>query len=108
MTNNIQKTPNPKIGMIIIVLIVLLSFLLPLAGIASRGNYNRYVNYIYLYVISSYTIIVLSIIVFRTKGLDVFQDHFSLWIIVITCFFRASLGGNNEMIYKGVLIFLGL
>jgi len=107
-TNNAQKKPSPKIGMAFIFLIILQSYLLPLIAVASGTDYNKYTNYAYLYTISSYTIVVLSIIIFHTNGLDVFQDHFSLWIIVLTCFFRASLGGYNEVTYKGVLIFLGL
>ena len=105
---NIKKYPNPKIGIVFIVLIILQFYLLPLISIAAHGDVNKYSNYIYLHTIFSYTIIVLSIIIFHGNGLDVFQDHFSLWIIVLTCFVRTSLGGQNEIIYKGVLIFLGL
>jgi hypothetical protein len=103
-----QKHSKSKTGIALIVLIILQSYLVPLIAIASGTDYNKYINYSYLYVISSYTTIVLSIIIFHDKGLDVFQDHFSLWIIVLTCFFRAGLGGDNEIIYKGMLIFLGL
>ncbi len=107
-TNNIQDKPSSKLGLVLIFLIILQSYLVPLISVASGTDYNKYTNYVYLYTISSYTIIVLSIIIFGDNGLEVFQDHFSLGTIALTCFFRASLGGNNEVIYKGILIFLGL
>jgi hypothetical protein len=106
--NNLKKLPNPKIGIMFIVLIIVQSYLVPLISIVSGKDVNKYTNYAYIYAISSYTIIVLSIIIFHGNGLDVFQDGFSLWLIVLTCFIRSSLGGQNEIIYKGVLGALGL
>jgi membrane protease YdiL (CAAX protease family) len=103
-----QEHPNSKIGMLIIVLIILQSYLVPLISIASGTDYSKYTNYLYFHTLCSYTIIVLSIMIFHENGLVVFQDHFSLWIIVLTCFFRASIGGDNEVIFKFFLVLLGL
>ncbi len=100
--------PGSKIGIVFIILIIMQFYLLPLAGLASGTDYNKYTNYMYLYTISSYTMIVLGIMIFHANGMELFSDHFTLWIIVLTCFFRASLGGSNEVIYRGILIFLGL
>jgi membrane protease YdiL (CAAX protease family) len=105
--SHLKTRVNPKLGFVFIVLIILFSSLVPLIGLASGPDYNKYTNLYYFYVISSYTIIVLSIIIFRSSDLEVFQDHFSLWTIVLSCFLRASLGGENEALYKGILIFIG-
>jgi hypothetical protein len=107
-TKSASEHSSSKIGIVFIILIILQSYLAPLISIASGTDYNKYVDYLYYHTIASYMIIVLSIIIFSDKGLDVFQDHFSLWIIVLTCFFRANLGGDNEIIYKSILIILGL
>jgi membrane protease YdiL (CAAX protease family) len=107
-TDNVKLIPNPRIGMIFAVIIIVHSYLIPFISLISGGDINKYTNYVYLSTLISYTIIVLSIIVFHGNGLEVFQDHFSLWIIVLTCFFRASLGGTNEIIYKYILILLGV
>lgn len=103
-----MKNLKSKLGTVIIFLIILQSYLSPLLSIASGTDNNKYIDLFYLYAIVSYTIIVFSITFFTPNDLGVFQDNFSLWIIVLTCFFRASLGGNNEIIYRGILIFLGL
>ena len=60
---NIVKHLNPKIGIVFILLIILQSYLLPLISTATHGDINKYANYVYLHIIISYTIIVLSIII---------------------------------------------
>lgn len=102
-----KRQIHPKLGVAIIILIILQSYLVPLISLVSGTQYSRYISYSYLYVISSYTIIVLSIIIFGNE-LKVFQDYFSLGIIVLTCFIRSGLGGEEELLYKGILMFLGL
>jgi membrane protease YdiL (CAAX protease family) len=99
---------NSKLSIAFIVLIILQSYIVPLIALVSGTDYDKYVNYSYLYAISSYMIIVGSILAFRGKGLEIFRDHFSLWTIILTCFLRANLGGTNELFYKGALILLGL
>jgi len=108
VANDSKKYINPKIGIVFIVLIILQFYLLPLTPLASGTDYNKYINYQSLYTISSYTIIVLSILIFRANGLDVFRDHFSLWAIVLACFLAAGLGREDDAIYKILLLFLGL
>lgn len=103
-----KKHVNPKMGIVFIILIILHSYIAPLISLVPESDYSKYTNYAYLSTISAYAIIVLSIIIFGTNDLYVFQDHFSLWTIVLTCFLRASLGGKNEAIYKLFLVFLGL
>jgi len=107
-TRHTPRSRDRTLGYAFIILIILQSYLVPLIAIAAGSDYNRYVDYSYIYVISSYALIVFSIVYFHDKGLDVFQDHFSLWTIILTCFFRVSLGGANEIYYKGALIFLGI
>ena len=104
----IKKNPNPKIAIVFIVIIILRSILLQFVSIASGGDVYKYNTYLYIDAITAYTIIVLSIVIFHGHGLDVFQDHISLWTIVFTCFIRSSLGVKNEIIYRGVFFFLGL
>ena len=106
--NSSKKQPSPRIGIMFIVLIILLAYSVPLVGFVSGSDYNKYIDLTYLYVVSSYIIIVLSIVVFHSSNLDIFQDHFSLWTIAFSCFLRASLGGEGELFYKGILAFLGV
>ncbi|MCI0610598.1 MAG: CPBP family intramembrane metalloprotease [Anaerolineae bacterium] len=103
-----KRYVNPKLGIVFIILIILQFYLLPLISLGSSGDYNKYINYQNLYTISSYSIIVLSILIFHINGLDVFRDHFSLWTIVLTCFLAAGLGREDTIVYKTLLIFLGL
>ena len=106
--NESQKHSYSKLGIAFIALIILQSYLVPLIAKVSGTDYSKYVNYVYFSTIISYAIIISSIIILSGNGINVFRDYFSLGIIVLTCFFRANLGGNNEFNYKGILIFLGL
>jgi len=106
-TKVINKQIFPRLSIVFIVLIILQSFLVPLIALISGVDYSKYITYSYFYIISSYTIIVLCIIIFG-NALEVFQDHFSLGIVVLTCFLRADLGGDKELLYRAILIFLGL
>jgi membrane protease YdiL (CAAX protease family) len=107
-STGVANRVSSKLSIALILLIILQSYFVPLISLISGTDYDKYVDYSYFYVLSSYTIIVGSILVFRDKGLEILQDHFSLWAIILTCFFRANLGGTNELFYKGLLIFLGL
>jgi Type II CAAX prenyl endopeptidase Rce1-like len=106
-TSTKSRNTYPRLSLVFIALIILQSFLVPLITLASGEDYSKYVTYQYFYVVSSYTIIVLSIIIFGNE-LEVFRDYFSLGTIIFTCFVRASLGGINESFYHGVLVVLGL
>lgn len=103
-----KKQANSKLGNLFIFLIILQSYFLPLIALAAGNDPNRYRDYVYLYLAISYTIIVLGIIIFHDKGLDVFQDHYSLWTIVVACFLAAVPGGENNAIYQIFLVLLGL
>ncbi len=103
-TNNAKKHLNPKMGIVLIVLIIL-QFYLSLFIFSAMGM--DYVNILYLQAIISYTMIVSSLIFFNPNALELFRDHFTLWTIVISCFLPIVFGGER-MIYKGILIILGV
>jgi hypothetical protein len=50
---------------------------------------------------------VLSLIFFNSNSLELFRDHFTLWTIVVSCFLPIVWGGDR-MIYKSILIILGV
>jgi hypothetical protein len=105
IVNNVKKS-GQVLGIVFSALVILQFCLAPLIPIVF--DINKYVNYPYFHATISYTTIVLSIIFFGNSGLEVFQDHFSLGIIALTCFLRVGLGGSNEIVYKGITAFLGL
>ena len=106
--NSIRKQTDPKLTNLFVFLIILQSYFLPLIALTVGSDLNRYRDYLYLYTTISYTIIVLGIIIFDDRGLDVLKDHYSLWIIVIACFLAAVVGGTNNAIYQIFLVLLGL
>lgn len=103
-----KKPINPRNGFLFVFFIVLLFYFVPILASAAGSDPARLTDYLYLYTTTAYTIIVLSIIIFHKKGLDVFQDHFSLWIIVFGCLSAASQGGVQDTVYKVFLVLLGL
>lgn len=103
-----KKHTNTNLGILFIGFIILQFYIVPLIGLAAGADLNNYTDYLYLYAIISYTMIVLCIIILHNKGLQVFQDHFSLWIIVFACFLAAGLGKEDDLIYRIFLILLGL
>lgn len=108
-TNNASKKyASSRIAIAFSILIILQFYLVPLIALAAGEDLNKYTNYLHIYTVISYTIIVLSIVIFHDNGLDTFQDHFSLWTIVIACFLAAGLGREDEAIYKVFLVLLGL
>jgi hypothetical protein len=102
------KSFTSKIITVLITIIILQSYLVPVISVASGSDYIKYTNYVFLYAVISYSIIVFSIIFFQADELEVFQDYFSLLLLIFTCFFRVSLGGQNEIIYRVILAGLGL
>jgi len=103
-----KKQTAPRIGAIFIFLIVLFFYFVPKLASAAGMDTSRFTDYLYLYTISSYTLIVLGVIIFQGKGLEVIQDHFSLWIIVLVCLLAASQGGKQDTVYKVFLVLLAL
>ena len=103
-TNNAKKYLNPKAGIALTVLIMLQFYLSAFIFSAMRVDF---INIIYLETISSYAIVVLSLIFFNSNSLELFRDHFTLWIIVVSCFLPIVWGGER-MVYKGILIILGV
>lgn len=112
MTNNnsnlSQTSTDPKIGFRFVFFIALLFYFAPLLALAAGSDSARFTDYLYLYTTIFYAIIVLCIIIFDGKGLDVFQDHFSLWTIVLGCFLAASRGGERDTVYRVFLVLLAL
>lgn len=106
--NKATKSPNPRLGIVFIVLVTLDSLITPLLSLLAGSDEAKYANYIYVHTIIAYTIIVISILIFHKYGLDVFQDHFSLWLIVFTCFFRPRTGGPGEHVFRAAMDILGL
>jgi hypothetical protein len=106
-SNLSQTSTNPKIGFRFIFFIVLLFYFVPLLASAAGTDSARFTDYLYLYTTVSYTVIVVSIIIFSERGLDVIQDHFSLWVIVLGCFLAAGQGSEHDTVYKIFLILLG-
>lgn len=106
--DTVKKYSNPKIGFVFIFLIIFQFCLIPFVSPGIQGDYNRYADYMYLYAICSYTMIVLGIVIFQAHGLELLSDHFSLWLIIFTCFARTRLGGSHELSYSLYLGFLGL
>lgn len=105
---SIKRPINPKIGIAFIGLIILQFYLLPLIPWVAGADINKYATYVYFYAMSSYTIIVLGIMIFRANGIELFQDHFTLWIIVLSCFLRSTFGGDYAEIHQYYMNFLGL
>ncbi len=91
-------------GIVLIILILVRFYIFPFFF----SNFDRDYNYWYLSTIIPYTIIVISILIYQSNGLSVLHDHFSLWMIVLGCFFSIGLGGENTAIYKICLILLGI
>ncbi|MCE9646581.1 MAG: CPBP family intramembrane metalloprotease [Chloroflexi bacterium] len=102
--NKIGYYSNSKTGIAIIILIMLqfcfLQFILLAVGMDS-------VDALYWETISSYIIIVSSVILFNSSVLEIFRDQFTLWIIVISCFLPIGYGGER-IIYKSILMILGI
>ena len=103
--NDTKKYLSPKVGIALIALIIFQSGFSQ--SIFSAMGVD-YVNFLYLDAISAYAIIVFSVIFFSPNVLEVFRDHFTLWIIVLGCFLPVAFEGENTMIYKGIFISLGL
>jgi len=102
--SDVKKYLNPKAGIVLAALIIL-QFYLSLFIFSAMGI--DYVTILYLETIISYTMVVLSLIFFNPNALELFRDHFTLWIIVVSCFLPIGLG-RERMIYKGILIILGV
>jgi hypothetical protein len=105
---SIASTKYKKKGYIFIFLIVLLFYATPLLASAAATDASEYTDYLYLYTVISYSIIVLGILLFHGIGLDVLRDHLSLWIIVAGCLLAASQGGKHDTLYKIFLVVLGV
>jgi hypothetical protein len=102
-----KKLINPKIGIAFSILILLQFYLVPLIEVASGKDLNRYASLMYIYAMSSYTIIVIGIMVFQVNGIKFFADHFTLWLIVLSCFLRSTYGGDLELFYQIYMFLLG-
>lgn len=103
-TNDTKKYLSPKVGIVLTVLIML-QFYLSVYVFSAMGV--SFINILYLDTISSYTMVVLSLIFFIPNALGVFRDHFTLWTIAVSCFLPIVFGGER-MIFKGILIILGV
>ena len=96
---------NPKFGYILFCLVVLNFY--STFFIYFIKDFESYRQYIYIYTMSSYTLIILGIVFFRLIEFHLFLDHFTLWLIVFSCFISPSLGGMDNF-YLNYIHFLGL
>jgi len=62
----------------------------------------------YFYAMSSYTVIVLGIMIMRSYKIGMFSDHFTLGIILVSLFLHPTLGGDYGLIYQTYMKFLGI
>lgn len=106
-SGNAKKYSSPKIGFRFVFFMVLLFYFVPLLAKAAGADSTKFSDYLYLYTTTFYTIIVLSIIIFHAKGLDIIRDHFSLWMIALGCFLAASQARQHDTVYKIFLAILG-
>jgi hypothetical protein len=95
--DNVKRYAKPKIGFVFIFLILLQSILVPLisANLPST-DFEKSADLSYFYIMSSYTLIVLGILIFQAHGIELLSDHFSLWLILLTCFLRFNLNGYMD------------
>lgn len=107
-TPNVAKNHlNSKMATLYIILITLQFYLLPLVSFLFGTDFSRYATYMHFYAMSSYTIIVIGIIVLHINGVVLFQDYFTLSIIVLSCFLRSTLKGDYELVHRIYMNFLG-
>jgi membrane protease YdiL (CAAX protease family) len=108
MTGNAIKRSNSRLGISIIAWIIVQYFVAPffVYKIFSPDN-SIYQSFTNIQLVLSYTIIVISIIIHGDNGLDVFQDYFSLGMIVLSCFLLASFGFWDQIIFKIPFVLLG-
>lgn len=105
LTGDVKKYLNPKVGIALIVLIV---FQYGFSGSFFSAIGMDYMHFLYLDAVSSYAMIVLSVVFFSPNALELFRDHFTLWIIVLSSFLPIIFGGENTIIYKAIFVILGL
>lgn len=103
-TLNRKTYSDPKTG-ILLIGVIIFQFYLSFFLFSAMGI--DYVTILYLETIISYTIIISSLIFFDPNTLGLFRDQFTLWTIVISCFLPSVFGGER-ILYKGILIILGI
>jgi hypothetical protein len=107
-SHHAKKHLYARIGVAFIVLITLQFYLLPLVPLVSGNDFSKYAAYTYIYVMISYTLIVAGIMIFHNNGVLLFSDLLTLMIILLSLFFRSSLGGDHELTYRAYLFVLGI
>ena len=107
-SHDAKKHLYARIGVAFIVLISLQFYLLPLVPLVSGNDFSKYAAYTYIYVMISYTLIVTGIMIFHNNGVRLFSDFLTLMIILLSLFFRSSLGGDHELFYRAYLFVLGI
>jgi membrane protease YdiL (CAAX protease family) len=103
-TNEVREYLNPKVGIALGILVLLNCFLSPIIFSAIGVDYS---DFIYLNVIGSYILVVFSVIFFNPIAMGVFQDHFTLWAIALSCFLPILFPGKEALIYRYALIVPG-
>ena len=109
MSENFKQT-RVLVGVVFLILITLQSVTSPLISsfLKASSDHTKYVNYSYFFAMSSYTLIIIGVMIFNARGMGFITDHFSLWIIVLSCFLRTTYGGQFEFLYKFYMSCLGL
>jgi membrane protease YdiL (CAAX protease family) len=104
-----KENLSTRLKLLCVVLITLQSYLVPITSyIMSKSDDSSYAAYMQFYAISSYTVIILGLIVLDANGVKLFQDYLTLLMIVLSCFFRSDLGGEYDTIYRNYMNFLGI
>jgi len=96
---------SPRLGYVFIVLILLQFYGGPfIDSVAGADNDTFW----YRHAVSGYSIIVLSIMIFTPKRLELFRDHFSLWAIVMGSLLTATFAGRNAAVCQSILLLLSI
>ncbi len=96
-----------KIGFVLTLLLVIQLFALAFIPNLVGSDYYLYIRYTYVYVILSYLVIAI-IFLLEIENLQKFHiDTISFWMIILNCFLRVRLGGNEEKFFLIILAILG-
>ena len=97
---------NPKFGYLLFCLVVLNNYSLAYYSHIIT-NFESYRDFIYFSTMISYTLITLGIFLFQLIGFELLSDHFTLWLIVISCIICPTYGGKDNF-YLNYMHLLGL
>jgi hypothetical protein len=100
---------SARLKLLCVVLITLQFYLVPItSSIMSKSDFNSYATYMQFYATSSYTVIILGLIVLEANGIKLFHDYLTILMIALSCFLRGELSGEYNAIYHSYMNFLGI